>query len=118
MNNIPYTDLRVRKIRSGVTQTVSFLRYITTHTNLTFVRIGMTVRTNKRIGKIIDVNGSGNWRVIISGRQSNLAKDPIITVHPTWCIAYYDAQGQIIQNWVNGRITPATGIPEQNTVNP
>lgn len=62
-----------------------------------FARIGMMVEMGGDIGTIVGMNRSGNLDVVFANQQK-YGKHPH-NCHPTWDIAYFDADGKVIADY-------------------
>lgn len=64
-----------------------------------FVRLGMMVEVEGQMGTIVGMNSSANLDVVFANRLK--MGDYKHNCHPTWDIAYFDADGNVIKDFRN-----------------
>lgn len=69
------------------------LKYIRESRNLPFVKRGMIVEVDGKLGKITSGNSSGNINVRFDGKKQ------AVNCHPHWKTVYYDSTGNIIEDF-------------------
>lgn len=72
----------------------SKFKYIRDYYNLPFLRLGMSVRHEGSLGRVVGVRGS-----YLRVRFPSIKGDRIGNYHPTWEMAYLDADGKELANF-------------------
>ena len=69
------------------------LSYIKERRNMQFIKRGMRVEVDGRMGKVTSGNSSGNINVLFDELKYPL------NCHPQWKTCYYDKEGNVIADY-------------------
>ena len=72
---------------------MSSIAYVRERRNMPFIKRGMKVGVNGKMGKVTSGNASGNLNVLFDGTNHP------VNCHPTWRTRYFDDEGNVIADY-------------------